>query len=156
MREEGTIMGFESCLTPDVRALIKGVVEKGAEPSVILGLIDTIPNCVAPTVPAAKEAATRKLPQIWGIQPVYFDEKGKREKFSSPSALVKHLGLPMSGIQCDAEGKKCRAQNAVEILQIHNYVVSGNGEPKKAAEGGKKLTVWHPNSPKLKKEETAA
>ena len=87
------------------------------------------------------------------MEVTYIDQTGKAVPFSSPSELVKSLALPMSGIQCDVQGQKCRAQSVVEILRIHGYHVRGNGEgtePKKASEGGKIMTVINPNAPQLK------
>ena len=141
------------CITSDWKENILSLIDQETERQVLRAVVSAIPLCAEPKVsPAAvEEAHKRKVPEVWGIEPVYYDETGKAQKYSSPSALVRALGLPMSGIQCDAEGKKCRVSSAVEILQVHGYVVTGNGEPKKASEGGKKLTVYHPKAPQLKK-----
>lgn len=139
------------CITSDYKGIVLGLIDQETEKEIIRAVVSSIPLCEAKMiVPEAREVAKRHVPTPWGLEPIYIDAKGKKEKFSSPSALVKHLGLPMSGIQCDAEGKKCKAQSAVDILRIHGYTVSGDGEPKKAAEGGKKLTVYHPEAVKEK------
>lgn len=118
-------------------------------------IIDKIPECPSVTERAGGTSSIpgtkRRQPEPWGIAPLYIDAEGKEEVFSSPSDLIKHLGLPMSGTICDAEGKKCRAATAVEILRISGYTVSGNGEPRKASAGGKKLTVYHPDALKEEK-----
>jgi len=139
------------CITQDYKDMLVGLVAQKLGATEITGVIKAIPLC-AEVKPAreAVERAKRAVPAAWGIEPVYVNAKGKRETFSSPSALVKALGLPMSGIQCDTEGKKCKASSAIDILRIHGYTVSGDGEPRKAAEGGKKLTVLHPDAVKEK------
>ena len=135
------------CITEDYKNIILGMLEQEMEKSVITGLVKAIPICptvgAAPSKPAEKK---RSVPEPWGLSPLYIDEKGKEQKFDSPSALVKHLNLPMSGIQCDTSGQKCKVMNAIDILRVHGYTVSGNGEPRKASQGGKKLTVCHPDS----------
>ena len=142
------------CITSDYKTILVGLVVQDTAKEMLQAIIGTIPICpeVSVAAKAAVKEATRKAPEPWGIEPVYYNEKGKKETFSSPSALVKALGLPMSGIQCDTEGKKCRAMSAIDILRIQGYTVSGNGEPRKAAEGGKVLKVYHPDAPQLKKE----
>lgn len=147
-----------SCITSDYKSVLTNLMVQNAEYAIVKGLIDSMPLCeqVMPTTGAIEEAKKRSLPEPWGIEPMYYPEKGKKQKFSSPSALVKELGLPMSGIQCDLEGKKCRVTSAVEILQVHGYTVTGDGEPKKAGEGGTVLNVFHPKSPALKKAAEAA
>jgi len=146
---EGNMPG---CITADYKDMLVGLIaqELGAES--LVGVVKAIPLCEEAKPPAREEVerAKRAVPAVWGLEPIYVDAKGKREKFSSPSALIKHLGLPMSGIQCDPEGKRCKVSSAVEILRVHGYTVSGDGEPKKAAEGGKKLTVFHPEAVKEK------
>lgn len=139
-----------SCITEDYKGILTNALTAEMSKEVLLGIITSIPLCkdVSPTKVEVEETKARKVPEVWGIEPVYIDEKGKKITFSSPSALLKHLDLPLSGIQCDAEGKKCRATSVVEILRVHGYTVTGNGEPKKAAEGGKKMTVIHPKSVK--------
>ena len=142
------------CITSDYKAILIGLVEQETAKEIFLAIVGTIPLCpeiTAVTKEVVKETH-RKVPEPWGIEPVFYNEKGKTEKFSSPSALVKALGLPMSGIQCDTEGKKCRAMSAIDILRIQGFTVSGNGEPRKAVEGGKVLKVYHPEAPQLKKE----
>lgn len=139
------------CITQDYKDILVGLIDKDTEKVILSAIVGAIPLCEkipAAAIPAAVREAKRKVPEVWGIEPVFVDEKGKKTTFSSPSALVKHLGLKMSGIQCDEEGKSCKAMSVVDILRINGYTVSGNGEPKKAAEGGKKMTVFHPKAPK--------
>ena len=140
------------CITEDYKGILVGLIDQETEKAILSAIVGAIPLCkdiVAPR--AVAEAKARKVPEPWGIEPVYIDEKGKSTTFSSPSALMKHLDLPLSGIQCDAEGQKCKVQSVVEIMRIHGYTVSGNGEPKKAAEGGTKMTVTHPKAIELAK-----
>ena len=139
-----------SCISKDFQDIIIGLIDKDTEKILLRAMVSAIPLCsqVIPTPAAVREAKARKVPAPWGIEPVYVDEKGKETSFSSPSALIKHLNLPLSGIQCDEEGVKCKVLSVVEIMRVHGYTVSGNGEPKKAAEGGVKMTVYHPNAPK--------
>ena len=138
------------CITEDYKEMFANLLTQDMAKELLIGFVRAIPLCevTAPRLAPgqATEAHKRRVPAVWGIEPVYVDEQGKKQTFSSPSALVKHLGFPMSGIQCDAEGKQCKAMSAIEILQIKGYVVSGNGEIKKASEGGHKLTVYHPKS----------
>jgi hypothetical protein len=139
------------CITQDYKDIILQMIENEAEKQVITGFVQYIPLCETPT--ASKEAverAKRAVPEVWGIEPVYVDENGKETNYSSPSALVKDLGLKVSGIQCDTEGKSCKAMSVVDILRIKGYTVSGDGEPRKKSEGGEKLTVFHPDAPQMK------
>jgi hypothetical protein len=137
------------CITEDYKGILAGLIDKDTEKVILSAIVESIPLCAevkpGPAVVAAAKA--RKVPEVWGIEPIYVDEKGKKTTFSSPSALLKHLDLPLSGIQCDTEGKACKAMSVIEIMRIHGYTVSGNGEPKKAAEGGTKMTVYHPKAP---------
>jgi hypothetical protein len=138
-----------ACISEEYRQILVNLVDQNTPKDVLMALVKGIPACTAPTAEAvekAKEEAKRKVPEIWGIEPIYVDENGKSQTFSSPSALVKHLNLPMSGIQCDIEGKKCKASSAIDILRVHGYTVSGDGEPRKKAQGGTKLTVYHPDA----------
>lgn len=139
------------CITQDFKDILLSMIDQEAEKAVIHSLVQYMPLCEVAKPPKEEvERAKRAVPEVWGIEPIYFDENGKETKFSSPSALVKALGLEVSGIQCDVEGKKCKAMNVVDIIRIHGYTVSGNGEPRKAAEGGKKLTVYHPDAPQAR------
>lgn len=139
------------CITQDYRDILVTMISADVEKSALLSLIQHLPLCEVAKPPKEEvERAKRAVPEVWGIEPIYFDENGKETKFSSPSALVKALGLEVSGIQCDVEGKKCKAMNVVDIMRIHGYTVSGDGEPRKAAEGGEKLTIYHPNAPQAR------
>lgn len=135
------------CITSDYKDILVGLIDRDTEKVILSAIVGAIPLCtVAPMAVAAAEAKTRKVAEPWGIEPLYIDEAGKKTTFSSPSALIKHLNLPLSGIQCDEEGKKCKALSVVEIMRVHGYTVTGDGEPKKAAEGGKKMIVIHPKA----------
>lgn len=139
---------MSGCITQDYKDIIVGLVNADTAKEMMGAIITAIPLC-KDDLPAAtvREIKTRKVPEPWGIQPVYMDETGRETTFSSPSALVKHLGLPVSGIQCDAEGTKCKASSVVEIMRINGFIVEGNGvDPKKASEGGKTMTVVHPEA----------
>lgn len=137
------------CITDDYRAILKGLVEKDVAKPIIVAILDTIPECPSATAESVAEAhEKRKSPSPWGLKATYVDENGKQTIFDSPSDLLKHLELPLSGIQCDAEGKKCKANSVVDIFRIHGYTVLGDGEPKKAGEGGLKFQVIHPASVK--------
>lgn len=134
------------CITADYKDIIMNMIDEEKSKEILLAVVDSIPLCEVAPAAVAKEKV-RRTPEPWGIEPVYVDAKGKKTTYSSPSALVKDLGLKMSGIQCDAEGQACKAMSVVEILRINGYTVTGNGEePKKAGEGGKKMTVYHPKS----------
>jgi len=145
------------CITADYKDMLVGLIAQELGAEVLSGVVKAIPLCEErPPVSAEVVRAARKAPALWidpktgkPIEPIYYDEKGKKEKYSSISALVAGLGYPMSGIQCDVEGKKCKAMSAAEILQIHGYTVSGDGEPEKGV--SRKLTVYHPEAPQLKK-----
>jgi len=145
------------CITDDYKQIILQMLKDEAEKAVVTGFVTYIPLCPA-AGPSGEEVARakRNVPEIWGIEPTYVDDKGKETTFSSPSALVKHLGLKVSGIQCDTEGKSCKAQSVVEIIRIAGYTVSGDGEPRKKSEGGEKLTVFHPEAPQMKEVKTKA
>ena len=141
------------CITEDYKDIVHGLIDQETAKEIVLAVVTAIPLCkdvVGAPAKAVAEAKARKVPTPWGIEPVYIDKGGKRTTFSSPSALVKHLDLPMSGIQCDTEGKTCKALSVVDILRVHGYTVTANGEPKKAAEGGTKMMVIHPEAPKKK------
>ena len=138
-----------SCLTNEYRVMLTDLVAKDTDKAIIMAILSTIEPCSDVPVRATKDAVEktkRKVPEAWGISPILIDAQGKETEFSSPSALVKHLGLPMSGIQCDPEGVKCKALSVIEILRINGYEVSGNGEPKKASEGGTKILVTAPHA----------
>lgn len=138
------------CITQDYKDILVGLIDKETEKAILSAIVTAIPLCdrVTPTRGAVAEAKARKVPTPWGIEPVYVDEKGEKISFSSPSALLKHLNLPLSGIQCDEAGIKCKALSVVEIMRVYGYTVTGDGEPKKAAEGGTKMIVYHPKTPK--------
>ena len=140
------------CITQDYKNILVGLIDQETAKEIISAVVTAIPLCeqVIPLPAAVREAKARKVPAPWGIEPVYIDETGKETTFSSPSAALKHLNLPLSGIQCDEEGVKCKVLSVVEIMRVHGYTVSGNGEPKKAGEGGTKMTVTHPKAPKKK------
>ena len=139
------------CITQDYKDLLVGMISTDVTMDILSAVVKGVPLCAAPTTATAEGArAARKVPEPWGIKPVYVDAKGKKTTYDSPSSLVKELGLKMSGIQCDAEGKVCKASSAIDILRIAGYTVSGNGEPRKAAQGGEKLTVIHPDAVKEK------
>ena len=144
------------CITQDYKNILVGLIDQETAKEIISAVVTAIPLCeqVLPTPAAVKEAKTRKKAELWGIEPVYIDENGKETTFSSPTAAMKHLNLPLSGIQCDEEGVKCTALSIVEIMRVHGYTVTGNGEPKKAGEGGTKMTIYHPKAvhPKEKEE----
>jgi hypothetical protein len=145
---------MKGCITQDYKDIILQMIDQEADKAVVRGFVQYIPLCEAQpgfgvkTEEAAR--AKRGVPEIWGIEPVYIDAEGKETTYSSPSALVKELGLKVSGIQCDTEGKSCKAMSVVDILRIHGYTVSGDGEPRKVSEGGEKLTVFHPDAPQMK------
>jgi len=137
------------CITEDYKNILIGLVTSKLPYEAIAGVINTIPLCETTVPTATKDAVERtkrKKAVRWEIEPIYVNADKEETKVSSLSALIKQLKLPMSGIQCDIEGKKCRALSAVEILRIHGYTVSGNGEPRKKSEGGEKLTVYHPDA----------
>lgn len=142
------------CITKDYKDMLVNMLASEVGKDIIKEMVKYIPLCeerpVAAPAREEVERVKRKLPEVWGLEPVYFDAEGKETKYSSPSALVQSLGLKVSGIQCDAEGKSCRATSVVEILRLKGYTVSGDGEPRKAAEGGKVLKVYHPDAPQLK------
>lgn len=139
----------KGCITDNWRSVLVGMVERDIPKEVVVGLLNHIPRCedlLKTEIPKGE----RKAAVPWGIKPVYVDEEGKHREYDSLSSLIKELGekdpeMKMSGTICDLEGKKCRATTAVEILQIRGYKVDGNGEPRKASEGGKKLTIYHPS-----------
>ena len=138
-----------SCLTQEYKSILIGLIDRETEKAILRSIIETIPLCaeVAPTLAAVEEAkATRKRAEEWGIEPVYIDEEGKETTFSSPTAAIKHLGLKVSRMQCDEEGKSCVALTLVDVLRIHGYTVTGDGEPKKASQGGLKMTIIHPKA----------
>jgi hypothetical protein len=140
------------CITDDYRSILHNAIDGGIDTKTVLAILDVIPECRkmeagAALAPGSQVTGKRRMSAApWDLEPVYVDAEGKKEKFTSPSALVKFLGLPMSGSICDPTGKKCRATSAIEIMRIAGYTVSGNGEPRKKAEGGVKLTVFHPDA----------
>jgi len=148
------------CITEDFREVILGLIDEDTDKAVLKAVVGVIPACTPAMIKEKRRpgvevaawgtAAHRALAAPWGIEPVYVDKSGERTSYPSLSGLLKELNLPLSGTQCDVEGKKCRAQSVVEIFQIHGYTVSGNGEPKKKGEGGTKLTIFHPESPQMK------
>lgn len=150
------------CITQDYKDILKGLFKNDAKPEIISALVEALPVCETPggpraTAGAVEEAKKRRQPTQWAnpktgdiIKPVYFDEKGGKTEFGSISALVADRGLPMSGLQCDAEGKSCKATSAVEILQIAGYVVRDDGgEVVKGV--SEQVHVYHPKAPQLKK-----
>ncbi len=143
-----------ACISQEFKNMISYLLDTEVPKATLKEIVQKMPDC--PVGPIAGESgdipgAKRHIAEPWGIAPVYIDGEGREETFPSPSALVKHLGLPMSGTICDASGKKCRATSAIEILRISGYTVSGDGEPRKASEGGKVLKVYHPDALKEEK-----
>lgn len=141
------------CITDDYRAIVKNLVDAGADKAVIGGVLQGIPSC--PEIKAAKEGAEREGAKPWGVAVTYIDSKGKKEDAGSLSGLVRERGLPMSGIQCDASGKKCTAASAADILRIHGYTLIQGGKEigtpnnpgKKKFEGGTEIMVYDPKAP---------
>lgn len=141
------------CITGDYRAILKNLVDGGADKVVVSGVLSGIPEC--PELKAAKEGAEREGAKPWGVPVTYIDAKGKKEDAGSLSGLVKDKGLPMSGIQCDASGKKCNAASAADILRIHGFTVLQSGKEiglpgnpgKKKFEGGTEIFVYDPKAP---------
>jgi hypothetical protein len=138
------------CISKNYKIMLTKMVTEDRDKAIILAVLqDFMPNCedVVQEIPTAvAETVKRHMAEPWGIKPIYVDEDNKEEEFTSLSALIKDLGLPMSGIQCNIDGTKCKATSSVDILRIHGYTVSGNGEPRKASQGGTKLTVYHPDA----------
>lgn len=153
---------MSGCITADYKDILVDMLTAEAIPRLsIRDVVSTIPVCEQAKATSCEsgaevEKAKRSAPTLWlnpedgsPIKPHYFDEDGKESDFTSVSALVKARGLPMSGIQCDLEGKKCKATSAVEILAVHGYVVRDDGNtPVKGV--SKKLNVYHPSAPQLK------
>lgn len=132
-----------SCLEKDVKETLGAMVEK--DPKFLAGFMDFIlPDCA--TVPArAAQEAKRSMPVMWGVKVTYIDAKGNEKEYDSPSAALKALGVSTSGIQCDADGNRCRSTSQVESLQIKGYTVWGNGEGTEPVKGvSKHITVLHP------------
>ena len=143
------------CITQDYKDILVNMIAAEVDKAILGGFISVIPIC-EPSGPlaGAVEKAKRKAAMPWGIKPKYVDENGEEEEFSSPSALVGALGLPMSGTQCDESGNTCDAMSVVDILRFHGFIVKGNGEdPKKVSEGGHQFLVWHPEAPQIKEAE---
>ena len=149
-----------TCITEDLKAMLLTMIDKKLPHEVLKTVIDTVmPTCESlgigsPARAAVAEAKSKRAwSEPWGIKPTYYDEHGKSSTYESPSQLVKHLGLTVSGSQtpivCDEEGKTCKAVSVVEIMRIHGYTVTADGEPKKASQGGTKMLVYHPDSPQL-------
>jgi len=139
-----------SCLEADVRSGLQEAFTKN--PSSVMALVDLlIPDCKDVPVAAAKKESTREMPAMWsavegwkGI--TYLDENCEEETFDSPSALLKHLDISTSGIQCDPAGKQCRSNSQVESLQIHGYTVYGDKKGQDPIKGvTKSITVIHPD-----------
>ncbi len=150
LRDSGVLNTGRTCFEPAIKDLLTNFAK--SNPDAAVAVINFIPNC-ADVPAAAKEAAEkakRGAPVQWsateGWQGVtYINEKGKEEKFDSPSALCKKLDISTSGIQCDPEGKMCRSTSQVESIQIHGFTVYGNGEGQTPAKGiTKHITVIHP------------
>ena len=146
-----------NCISSGYKDLLIGMLTDEAAHDFLTAVVKGMPLCeekmkeqVLTFGTARGAAAIRKVAAPWGIKPVFVDAEGKKTEYESPSALVKALGLTMSGIQCDIEGKKCKASSAIDILRIAGYTVSGDGEPRKAGEGGEKITVYHPDTIKEK------
>ena len=141
------------CMTEDYKTILVELVAKNVPHDVLKYVVNSIPICPigGPAVSAVKKAAESKrgVPERWP-EPDYIDAEGKRTHFSSISALIDKLGFKMSGTQvvCNIETgveEKCKAASSVEILRLQGYTVEGDGEPTKLSEGGKVLTVIHPD-----------
>lgn len=142
------------CISEEYKIQLKNLLGKKME-SIIPAIVESFTICpefggavVSTASKAAEEAGKRAVPVAWGVPVKYYDKEGTVKSFTSPSALVRELGLPMSGTVCDLEGKKCRATDTIEILRISGFNVPGT--PKKASAGGKLVVVYNPESPQVK------
>ncbi|MFA5991826.1 MAG: hypothetical protein WC794_06305 [Candidatus Doudnabacteria bacterium] len=118
------------CITNDVKEHLAKVIEKGCpeNASGIKFFLDVIPECDPSMFKAAvKEGSSRSAPTPWGASATYVDKDGKKTEYSSPSNLVKALGLKMSGSQQICDGTSCKAASVIDILQLNGYTVWGDG-----------------------------
>lgn len=137
----------DSCLTEEMKTVLKGLVKE--TPELAVAMVTAIPLCSgAPVVGKAAEAAKRSAPALWDAKVTYYDAVGNKKEVLSISKLVQELGFKVSGSQallCDPEGKACKATSVPEILKLQGYTVWGNGEGAPIEKGvTKHFTVFHP------------
>lgn len=132
------------CISKNYKNSIINMLNRNLAKEVIAAVItdvmpaceDVIPDVVSTAVAAAratqKEASTRKAVMDWPAA-TYYDEKGKKTPWNSPSALFKALfGVsPSTNVECAiVEGEtKCSPASMVQSFQARGMIVRGNGEP---------------------------
>ena len=132
------------CITETTMQVLSGLINAGADKKSLLSVLEITPLCQGTARRVVQAPAKRGGP--WGISPIYVDAAGNSQEFDTPGDVVRFLELPESSMQCDLEGKECRANSHIDILRIQGYTVSGDGEPRKRSEGGTKLIIYHPDA----------
>ncbi len=134
------------CITQGYKDILKALIEGKVDLNALSAIVNIFQPCseIKTVVPHdVTTEAKRRMAEPWGVETVLVEESGKETTFTSPSAAMKFLGLPLSGTQCDAEGKACLALSLAEIFSIHGYNVTDadGSKPKKASQGGKKFII---------------
>jgi hypothetical protein len=176
---------MESCITQDLKTALLNMIEKKRPLEIMeVFVTDFMPICAATpqtTVGAATTrmagAAGKHMPtelSKWGPA-VYYDEKGNKTDFSSPSMAFESLFhvSPSTGIECEvvAGEPKCIPKTMVMSFQSRGMIVRGDGDPppvithglsekdrialhqawnQKLKASGKHFTIYHPSSPQAK------
>ncbi len=82
------------CITKDYKDILAGLIAQDLGKEIVSAVIGSIPICTIEKPhleKAVKEAAKRGVPGLWGIEPVYYNQKGETKTYGSPSALIKDL-----------------------------------------------------------------
>jgi hypothetical protein len=154
-------MGVD-CISGGYKDLLSSLITRDMAKNILIEVLTSMPLCEP--MPAMlspqgqQEVETlRKKATPWDLKVDYTNEKGGTEAYTSPSALVRSLGLKMSGQQTTCDGVKCTAMSVVDILRLGGYVVACEDEKGltldclKASAGGKAMHVMHPAVLTMKK-----
>jgi hypothetical protein len=170
------------CITADLKTVLLGLIEK-KKPHELMAMFveEFMPTCeslglkVGGAAREAAEHAKRAQQPGWGPT-VYYDEKGAKHDYTSPSNAFEELFhvSPSTQIECEvvAGETKCTPKTMVMSFQSRGMIVRGDGEPPpvithgmterervslhqawnaKLKSEGKHFTIYHPKSPQAKK-----
>lgn len=145
------------CIGQGYKDLLSTLITRDVAKNVLVEVLSGMPICepmphtLSPEGQKEVEVARKKALE-WGVKVDYTDEKGVvHTEYTSPSGVIKAIGLKMSETQTICDGTKCKALDVVDIFRLQGYVVACEDEKgftldcKKAAAGGKAMHIIHPS-----------
>jgi hypothetical protein len=143
------------CISKGYKELLEMMVDRDVSKTTMKEVLSTMPVCESlPQIltPEGKKEEVKRRAKApdWNVKVDYTDDKGVTTPATSPSALIKTLGLKMSETQTICDDQKCTAMSVVDIFRIQGYVVACEDEKgltldcKKSVAGGKAMHVYHP------------